>query len=84
MNEAFNTLMAEVELISNSKPVAPVVIDPESDEPITPNHFLPLSSKANLPPGMFDENDSYAKKSVGTDSIPVASILVYVVKTVSS
>ena len=60
-DEAFNTLMAEVEGILNSGPLVPITIDPQSDEPLTPNHLLLLRGNANLPPDLFDKKDCYAK-----------------------
>ena len=54
--------MAEVEGILNSRPLVPIVIDPQAHEPLTPNHLLLLRGHPNLPPGLFDKRDSYGKR----------------------
>ena len=58
-HEAFNILMTEVEWILNSRPLVPVVINPQSDVSLTPNHLLQLRGNANTPPGPFDKKDCY-------------------------
>ena len=61
-DEAFLTMMAEVEGIINSRPLVPIIIDPQADEPFTPNHLLLLRGHPNLSPGLFDKRDSYGKR----------------------
>ena len=61
-DEVFTMLLAEVEGIINSRPLTPVTIDPQSEEPLTPNHFILLRGNVNLPPGLFEKGDCYTKK----------------------
>ena len=61
-DELLTTLMAEVEGIINSRPLVPVTMDPEFDEPLTPNHLLLLRGNPNLPPGIFDQKESYGTR----------------------
>ena len=58
-DELLTTLMAEGEGIINSRPLVPVTMDPEFDEPLTPNHLLLLRGNPNLPPGIFDQKKWY-------------------------
>ena len=46
----------------NSRPLVPIVFDPEGNEPLTPNHLLLLRGNPNLPPGLLEKRDSYAKR----------------------
>ena len=63
-NEAFRTLMTEVESIVNSRPLSVNDLnDPEAPEPLTPNHLLTLKQKLVLPPpGKFQRADLYCRK----------------------
>ena len=61
-DEVLNTLMTEVESILNSRPLIPVTFDPRDDEPLTPNHLLLLRGNSNLPPGLFEKKDCYARR----------------------
>ena len=56
-------LMADLPLgrLQVNEPLVPVTFDPE-DEPLTPNHLLLSRGSANLPPGLFDKRDSYARR----------------------
>ncbi|XP_063383582.1 uncharacterized protein LOC134669897 [Cydia fagiglandana] len=55
--EVFETLLAEIENIVNRRPLTHVNVDPDSEESLTPAHFL-LLHNANLPMiGAYDEND---------------------------
>ena len=38
--ETFRSAMIEAECINNNRPLIRLPIDPDSDEPFTPNHFL--------------------------------------------
>lgn len=61
-DEVLSTLMAEVEQIVNGRPLTHVTVEPNSDESLTPNHFL-LGSSSNLPVlGAFDNSDMFLKK----------------------
>ena len=61
--DAFQTILAETELMLNSRPLTHVADYPENHEPLTPNHFILQRPYANLPPGVFKEN---APLSLGT------------------
>ena len=61
-DELLTTLMGEVEGIINSRPLVPVTMNPEFDEPLTPNHLLLLTGNPNLPPGIFDQKESYGTR----------------------
>ena len=63
-DEAFRTLMTEVESIVNSRPLSVNDLnDPEATEPLTPNHLLTLKQKLVLPPpGKFQRADLYCRK----------------------
>ena len=60
-DEVLNTLMTEVESILNLRPLVPVTFDPDN-EPLTPNHLILLRGSVNLPPGLFNKRDSYARR----------------------
>ncbi|XP_047993895.1 uncharacterized protein LOC125232313 [Leguminivora glycinivorella] len=56
-SEVFETLLAEIENIVNRRPLTHVNVDPDSEESLTPAHFL-LLHNANLPMiGVYDENE---------------------------
>ncbi|XP_047024130.1 uncharacterized protein LOC124633081 [Helicoverpa zea] len=56
------SLMTEVEVMVNSRPLTHVSVEPNTDETLTPNHFL-LGSSSNLPTmGTFDESDTFLRK----------------------
>jgi len=58
-----STLMTEVEYILNSRPLIPIVLGPEAQEPLTPNHLLLCGHEgASLPPGLFSKSDCYSRK----------------------
>ena len=61
-DEGLATVMVEVESIMNSRPLAPVVQDPDGEELLTPNHLLLMRASPNLPPGDFSSTDIYARK----------------------
>ena len=61
-DDELSTLLAEVEGILNSRPLVPIVFDSEGNEPLTLNHLLLLRGHPNLPPGLFEKRDSYAKR----------------------
>ena len=55
------TLMAEAESIINSRPLTPILLDPDAKEPLTPNHLL-LMRSSTTPPGLFKNTDCYSRK----------------------
>jgi hypothetical protein len=63
-DEAFRTLMCEVESIVNSRPLTVDNLnDPLSLSPLTPNHLLTMKTKILLPPpGKFQTKEIYSKK----------------------
>ena len=63
-DESLRTLMVEAENIVNSRPLSVEKLsDPNSMEPITPNHLLTLKSNVVLPPpGNFSRPDFYSRK----------------------
>jgi len=46
----------------NSRPLKPVVLDPDGEEPLTPNHLLLMRGSPNVPPGDFSSTDMYSRK----------------------
>jgi len=60
-DETLLTLFAEVECILNSRPLTPIVIDPEANLPLTPNHLLKVGTFPSLSPGVFLNTDVYSK-----------------------
>ncbi|XP_033638549.1 uncharacterized protein LOC117299199 [Asterias rubens] len=63
-DEAFRTLMTEIECIINSRPLTTVnLCSPDAPEPLTPNHLLTMKPKVVLPPpGRFQKEDVYSHK----------------------
>ncbi|XP_046550437.1 uncharacterized protein LOC124260222 [Haliotis rubra] len=63
-DEGLRTLMAEVMAIVNSRPfTVDTLFDPNSSEPLTPNHLLTTKSNIVLPPpGKFQKEDMYSRK----------------------
>ena len=61
-DEALVTVLCEAEAVLNDRPITRLSEDPNDLEPLTPNHLLTLKRKPILPPGLFDENDQYAKR----------------------
>ncbi|XP_063363959.1 uncharacterized protein LOC134652728 [Cydia amplana] len=56
--EVFETLLTEIENIVNRRPLTHVNVDPDSEESLTPAHFL-LLHNANLPMvGAYEENET--------------------------
>ena len=55
------TLMTEAESIINSRPLTPILLDPDAEEPLTPNHLLMMRSSTSLP-GLFKGTDCYSQK----------------------
>ena len=61
-DDNLSTLMCEVELIVNSRPLTPVSDDPNDCEALTPNHLLRLNSQISYPPGLFHPSDNYCRR----------------------
>lgn len=61
-DEVLSTLLLEVENIVNSRPLSHVSVEPDSEEALTPNHFL-LGTPSSMPTlGKFDNSDLYLRK----------------------
>ncbi len=61
-DEGLNTLMCEVEMIINSRPITEVPSSPMDLSPLTPNHLLLLRSGDSFPPGTFNRDDTYSRR----------------------
>ena len=63
-DESLRTFMCEITAIVNSRPLTTEnLYDPQSLEPLTPNHLLTMKSKILLPPpGVFQKADLYSRK----------------------
>lgn len=62
MTIVFILFFCEIEAIFNDRPIT-ANSDVLSDlEPFTPNHFLLMKRKPNLPSGIFSKTDNYGKR----------------------
>ena len=61
-DEGLHTILCEIEAILNDRPITKISDDPNDLEALTPNHLLLLKRKPLLPPGLFNEEDLYARK----------------------
>jgi len=58
-DECLSTLVTEVEYTLNFRPLIPIVLDPEAQETLNPNHLqLCNREEAALPLGLFLKSDS--------------------------
>lgn len=74
-DEGLVRVMWEVESILNSRPMTTVSSDPNDLEPLTPNHPLQLKVQPLLPPGIFKQEDVYARSAMATDTVYRRSFL---------
>jgi len=61
-DDGFHTLMCEIEMILNDRPITMNSDDPNNLEALTPNHLLLIKRKPNLPPGVFNKTDNYCRR----------------------
>ncbi|TWW54610.1 hypothetical protein D4764_0264710 [Takifugu flavidus] len=61
-DDSLQTFLCEVESIINGRPITSVSDDPCDIEPLTPNHLLLMKTQPNMPPGIFNKDDLYARK----------------------
>ncbi|XP_072027825.1 uncharacterized protein [Amphiura filiformis] len=61
-DEELYTLMCEVEVTINSRPLTRMSEDPTDLCVLTPNHLLQLRNPETLPPGVFTEKDAYSRR----------------------
>ena len=63
-DESLRTLMAEVELIINSRPLTVETIsDSKSKIPLSPRNLLTMKTSVISPPGEFSKPDAYSKST---------------------
>ena len=60
-DESLPTLFCEVEMIINNRPITTISDDVMDLEPLTPNHLLLHRPLCDLPTGIFDKTDNYAR-----------------------
>lgn len=61
-DEILCTLFCEIENILNHRPLTAITSDLNDTEPLTPNHLLRLNNGTEFPPGIFSNEDVYARK----------------------
>lgn len=61
-DETLSTLMCEVEMIMNGRPLTKVSDDPRDLGALTPNHLLLLRPGSTFPPGVFTKEDCYSRR----------------------
>lgn len=61
-DEVMSTIFCEVEGVLNSRPLTPVIMDAQSDTPLTPNHLLFARSGGEFIPGLFNHKDCYGRR----------------------
>lgn len=61
-DEGLQTIMCEVEAIINNRPITHSSDDYNDVEALTPNHLLLMKTQPNIPPGVFDKDDQYARR----------------------
>ena len=61
-DDALLTLFSEAEQVVNSRPLTPITMDLEGEEPLIPNHLLMFRPTAQQAPGKFDFKDNFVRK----------------------
>ena len=61
-DECLHTLLCEVEYILNDRPLTTTTDDPSDLEALTPNHLLLMKKQPVMPPGLFNKEDTYARR----------------------
>ena len=61
-DEGLVTLLCEEESIINGRPITTVSGDSNDPEPLTPNYLLLLRSEPQMPPGLFQKEDSSRRR----------------------
>ena len=61
--DIFETIMVEVEVILNSRPLTNVACQPDNEEPLTLNHFLIQCPYSSLPSGNFGDQQPASFKN---------------------
>lgn len=62
-DEILRTMLMEIEMILNSRPLTDIPLDNDTEPPLTPNHFLLGSANGNKPPIAFDDRPTVLKRS---------------------
>ncbi|XP_055597416.1 uncharacterized protein LOC129747298 [Uranotaenia lowii] len=62
-DEILRSMLMEIEMILNSRPLTDIPIDNDNEPPLTPNHFLLGSSNGSKPPIVFDNTPITLKRS---------------------
>ncbi|XP_053683167.1 uncharacterized protein LOC128733540 [Sabethes cyaneus] len=62
-DEILRSMLIEIEMIINSRPLTHVSLDTETEPPLTPNHFLLGCSNGSKPPIAFDDRPMVLKQS---------------------
>ena len=60
--ESLQTFFCECEAILNSRPITSPSNDVNDLEALTPQHLLLLKTQPNLPPGVFQREDTYSRR----------------------
>ncbi|XP_053686825.1 uncharacterized protein LOC128736374 [Sabethes cyaneus] len=62
-DEILRSMLMEIEMIINSRPLTDIPLDNDTEPPLTPNHFLLGSSNGRKPPISFDDRPVVLKRS---------------------
>ncbi|XP_065074988.1 uncharacterized protein LOC135698779 [Ochlerotatus camptorhynchus] len=62
-DEILRSMLTEIEMIINSRPLTHLLLDTDTEPPLTPNHFLLGSSNGSKPPIAFDDRSAVLKQS---------------------